>query len=190
VADAAHSAAAHLQLRERTARAHAAAEATPVMARLLAGQLDEPGYLALLAGYRAIYAQFETEHEPWLASLVASGWLYRRRLALLDADLGQNPERPVAARPAAVESATVWGMLYVIEGSALGGQVLLRRLRNRFPQRDHAFFACQPHDGYPWRRFQAALDASLRSAADIERAVHGADDMFNRFNTMLEGLCP
>lgn len=179
--------AAHLRLRERTAGAHAAAEATPVMARLMAGTLDAPGYLALLRGHRDLYARFEADHHAWLAGLDAAGWAYQSRLALLDADLGDT-SAPREAHDTPVDPARAWGMLYVIEGSTLGGQVLLRLLRHQFPDRDHAFFAHKPQDGYSWRRFQNVLDASLRSEPAMERAVDGAHAMFARFNTMLEGI--
>lgn len=180
-------AAAHVRLREGTAGAHATAEATPVMARLIGGTLNEGDYLALLRGHRDLYARFETDHQRWLAGLEVEGWAYQSRRALLDADLGDTVTPP-APQHVSIEPACAWGMLYVIEGSALGGQVLLRLLRQQFPGRDHAFFSHKPQDGYSWRRFQALLDASLRNEADVERAVYGAHAMFDEFNTMLEGI--
>jgi heme oxygenase len=185
--DASASSPAHRRLREETAQAHAAAEATPVMQRLLTGLLDEASYRAMLAGHRALYARFENECAAWLAALPAHGWRYQSRRALLDLDLGQAdaPKLSPSARPT---DAQAWGMLYVIEGSSLGGQVIVRRLREQWPTRAHHFFSHAPALDRPWRTFQAVLDRALSDPRSQRDAIEGAQTMFARFITMLEEL--
>ena len=82
--------------------------------------------------------------------------------------------------------AAYWGELYVIEGSALGGRVIVRRLRELYPQLSHTFYAIGENAPASWRRFQSLLDHALPDEASQEAAVHAAQRMFARFQQTLK----
>ncbi|MDR6644541.1 heme oxygenase [Luteibacter sp. 1214] len=108
------------------------------------------------------------------------------------APVGASPARdapvPAGASPAGDsihDSATCWGELYVIEGSALGGRLIVRRLRELYPDRDHRFYAIGEEAPSAWRRFQHILDTQLHDDASHRAAVDGARRMFARFRQTL-----
>jgi heme oxygenase len=78
-----------------------------------------------------------------------------------------------------------WGELYVIEGSALGGRVIARRLRELYPQLSHTFYAVGENAPSNWRRFQSLLDHALPDAASQQAAVEAARRMFAQFQQTL-----
>jgi heme oxygenase len=83
-----------------------------------------------------------------------------------------------------------WGELYVIEGSALGGRIIVKRLRERFPALPHHFYAIGENAGEPWPRFQSVLDRALVEPAALQAAIDGALRMFARFQQTLQDDIP
>ncbi|MGA7438470.1 MAG: biliverdin-producing heme oxygenase [Luteibacter sp.] len=209
------AASAHMLLREHTRDAHDAAEATAGMRALMSGGMDEAGYRELLAAQRRLYEAWETERASEIAAITAI-WPYTSRLPHLTADLSvgaalvamvacDNAEDPVAPREKMSRAsallqvgaaprangfpqgdAAFWGELYVIEGSTLGGQVIVRHLRERFPGLPHAFYAMGEHAPGRWRRFQRVLDDALADEASQRLAIAGAQHMFARFQQTLQ----
>jgi heme oxygenase len=108
------------------------------------------------------------------------------RLALIDADLADaghlSPHAPDgAAWPAAASPAYRWGVVYVIEGSQLGGAVLYDRLRERLaPHRLRYLKGDDAGPGPRWRGFMQALRAGVRTRAEIADACAGACAAFDR----------
>jgi heme oxygenase len=194
---------AHLLLREATRDAHEAAEATAGMRLLLAGELDESGYAGLLQAQLALFHAWETERRDWLGALTE--WRYVSRASLIETDLcgsrfigdrrgseaGTVVAHRIAAEAAPTEAtspteASAWGELYVIEGSALGGRVIVRHLRELYPHLPHRFYAIGENAPASWRRFQSLLDHALPDEASQEAAVHAAQRMFARFQQTLK----
>ncbi|WP_448098477.1 biliverdin-producing heme oxygenase [Luteibacter yeojuensis] len=206
---------AHLLLREATRAGHDAAEASPRMHRLLAGDLDEADYRRLLLAQWSLFREWEAERRTWLTkTAAASGWVYVSRAARLAEDLfgagagiaaeaaptgacHDAPPGTVGAASASIPAsaaiapprkpdATAWGELYVIEGSALGGRLIARQLRERFPHLPHRFYTVGEQLTAPWRSFQAILDSALAGEAARQDAVDGARNMFARFQHVLQ----
>jgi heme oxygenase len=97
-----------------------------------------------------------------------------------------TPVGASCAGDSACDTAPYWGELYVIEGSALGGRLIVRRLRELYPDRDHRFYAIGEEAPSAWRRFQHILDTQLHDDASRRAAVDGARDMFARFRQTLK----
>jgi heme oxygenase len=174
-------------LREATTLAHAQVEALPHMPALAAGTLSPSRYAQVLRSHLALLAPWETAHAAWLDTLVAHGWTYRRRapalhhdLTALEAAAGIEP----APAPPAPDQAYAWGMLYVVEGSLLGGRVIARALRAGQPALAPAlaYFDLGSEAPGAWRHFQACLDDALADTAAREQAAAGAAAMFARFH--------
>ncbi|MGE7138360.1 biliverdin-producing heme oxygenase [Luteibacter sp. NPDC031894] len=181
---------AHIVLRESTRAAHEAAEASPLMVRLLSGDLDEGGYRRLLDLQQALFLEWENQRGSWLAGAVANaGWRYVSRAQCLATDIGNFGKAPGLVREPALAidgEQAAWGELYVIEGSALGGRLIVKRLRERFPSLPHHFYAIGESDTGSWRRFQAVLDRELAGPDALQAAVDGALRMFARFQQTLK----
>lgn len=186
--------AAHLHLRAATRHDHEAAEASAVMRSLMDGQLSASGYRGLLRAQLEIHRRWEHARQAWLDDEVAAGgWVYRSRIPALLADLQQTVSElaPVSTLACPPQSSAAWGELYVVEGASLGGQVIARQLRDRFPAAAHHFFELGKHapSGY-WRRFQQVLDKVLPNAASQHLAVGGAQAMFAHFQRALQTVKP
>lgn len=96
------------------------------------------------------------------------GWTPQHRAALIAADLralGEDDEAP----PPALEvdgAGAAFGVLYVIEGSALGARMLLPQVRALGAPADTATAFLARHAGAPerWRAFLRRLDAATLDA--------------------------
>jgi heme oxygenase (biliverdin-IX-beta and delta-forming) len=159
---------AHALVKARTAAAHARVDAA-------FGRFD--------LGRRESYVRFLQAHGrvlPAVEAALGQGELpdslpdWRLRTAFLERDLaafGHTLPLPIAnVLPQGV--AECFGLLYVLEGSRLGGRLLLRRVGAGFS----AQYLSATHKPGEWRAFTRVLDA--RAAAEdgewIETMVAGA----------------
>ena len=165
------------RLRSATREAH----------RQLEGELDVVGRLAaddrwrLVGRYHALYSEADALLGPWLAGVPGLDRPARSRADHAAHDLQDLGHAGAPGRPAAaVEIASLaeaLGFLYVIEGSALGGRVILRELSARgAPSRGLSFL--DPHGaraGEAWRGFLGVLEREVAGdEAMIGQAVAGA----------------
>ncbi|HVI55368.1 MAG TPA: biliverdin-producing heme oxygenase [Luteibacter sp.] len=216
MAGAVGSTPAHLLLREATRDAHEAAEATAGMRLLLAGELDDRGYAGLLRAQLGLFDAWEAGRRDWLAGLTEWRYVSRAALIEADLSAAapiadesaptqdmrrrsvgadfvgdestptQDPHRRSVGADFVGDEAAYWGELYVVEGSALGGRVIVRRLRELYPELPHHFYAVGENAPAGWRRFQSLLDRALPDEASQEAATLGAQRMFARFQQMLK----
>ena len=156
-----------------------------------------PGFAAHDLTRRADYARFLSamrdpfaQIEAWLdgadAADLPPDWPARRRSAALRADLsglgGRRSRTPLRAPlPRTLPGAEAPGLLYVLEGSRLGGQVLLRQvLASPDPLvRGNARFLRHGEGCRLWPSFAAWL--GTRPAADDAAAIRGAQRAFALF---------
>jgi heme oxygenase len=130
----------------------------------------------LKAQYRAV-AGAETALAPFSA---LPAW--RARTGLLADDLRQlGLELPKALRIDLVSSsAQAHGVLYVLEGSRLGGRLLIRAVGPGLP----SSFLADGHEPGEWRRFLAELNQYGAASPDNLRGmVVGAESGFGLFLT-------
>ncbi|MFC6839987.1 biliverdin-producing heme oxygenase [Xanthomonas theicola] len=176
-------------LREATAQQHQAVEQLPAMRALMGDGLSVAGYVQVLRRHYAVLADWERRESAWLRGGGDAGWHYQPRALLLAQDLaalGATPP-PAAPAPAAPAAGSRWGMLYVVEGSRLGGRVIARQLRYALAEVAPAlsYFELGHADPACWRRFQLRLEQGLRTPASRQAAVAGARAMFAHFHTHL-----
>lgn len=140
----------------------------------LGGDLSHDRYVQVLNGFERYLAAWE----PHVAAALDAGdraWFAARsRLPMLRRDLRQlDPERADAVAPPHLpplpNAAAAWGSLYVLEGSALGGQLIARRVAERFgygAANGAAFFLGHgDRTGAMWREFRERLDAAVAAQA-------------------------
>jgi heme oxygenase len=121
-------------LREATRSAHAAIEHVPALSRLMAGDLTRADYGATLSRLYRFHAGLEPALAAALADLpeLAAFTAPERSRAiaadLAELGLGLPPPAAPEALPVMTDAPAALGCLYVVEGSALGGRVIARRL--------------------------------------------------------------
>ena len=193
-------------LREETRDAHDRLDAANPLAE---PGVDLPGYDALLARYLVAHRAVELALDPWTSSLAAWGVALdeRRKVSLLQRDRAitaslldtVNGEPP--AIPFGLDSLDLaWGALYVVEGSTLGGQHILRLLEGSAlvrshgltPKRGLSYFAGYgERTGDMWRRFLTTLgDAAAADPAGHDAIIEGARRTFALFECALTPHAP
>lgn len=178
-------------LRAATAAAHHRLEEGPRVVRIFAADYRRDELAEMLAIMRAIHRPLERALEQG-TDLAAFG--YRPRSPLLDADLaalgwrGEIADIPFVPPPPA-SPATYLGICYVIEGAMLGGQVIRKRLIERFGRpitEACAFYSPYGEEaGEHWRRFRHELDARLADPEAVETCTAAALFTFEHFDRAL-----
>lgn len=183
-------------LRRSTRAEHAALDAHPALAALVDGSLDRDGYGRLMGRFERFYAC----HDAMLARATMAygldrfGFTYASRAAILAEDLAQLGvdgwrEAPAAPLSPADSIGTLCGMLYVLEGSMLGGAVLCRAaeaLPSNSGGRGCGYWRwCRDEGGRRWAMTCATLDALGTSEAARSDMLAGARATFIGFGDWL-----
>lgn len=155
-----------------------------------------------LGHYRCVLQSFEAFLAPWEACIAASlpprlqHWFSaRQRLALLHLDLAALSAPPLDLSDKALELAlpslaAAFGSLYVMEGSALGGQVIARRLARLHAigaENGGAYFGgAADGTAAKWSEFRLLLEQEVGpGAASRAHACTAAVQTFDALITML-----
>ena len=143
---------------------------------------DPQGYREFLSAHAAIMPHCEAVLDASGIAALLPDWEERRRTPALLADLAALDctiaLSDLAATPLAAPE--TWGMLYVLEGSRLGGAVLAGRVRANPDER------CRAATGYLrhgrgaklWPKFLVAFDSKAVTNMDFERVVASALETF------------
>ncbi|HEY8171116.1 MAG TPA: biliverdin-producing heme oxygenase [Candidatus Limnocylindria bacterium] len=195
------------RLRAETRAQHVATEAIPFSSSILAGTLSREAYAGQLAAYlpvhRAIETAVATSRHPALAEVWTADM---RRTPLLKEDLAVLGATTSSARAARAEgqSMAAWiaglaggdpvailGVLYVMEGSTLGGAVLRRHLARAFDLADAGLRYYSPYGTHPkphWAAFSHRMNQAVTDEADGRRVVTAAAETFDRIGRILAAL--
>lgn len=116
---------------------------------------------ALVRAFHALHAAADAGLTPWLSPVAGLDYDRRRRLPLLNADLRtlDQPPAPASAAAAPACPAEAMGMLYVLEGSTLGAQVIRRELARQGADLKGLSFLDPygPRTGAMWKSFLTVL---------------------------------
>jgi heme oxygenase len=176
-----------IRLRRATKTAHHALDHHPLLAALLSPSLTRTAYGDALAALHGIFAA--TEYA--LAPGADVDFPHAPRLPALDADLaalGRAPSPCLSLIAVPDSGAARIGLLYVLEGSALGGQVLTRQIQATLgtdcPLR---FFAGAGESAAKkrWTHFWRYAEVHCR-VEDIPQAEAAACALFKAFQTHLD----
>jgi len=156
----------HDKLRQAGKAPHRLVDHHPLLVPLLRHDLTEGQYGAALAALHGVYAPLEAGIDEFLRIRPELfDYHTRRKLPSLNddlAELGRLPGEQEMRYPAPATIAELVGVLYTVEGSAMGGQSIARCLRqggfDRFPMR---FFSGHGENANArWHEFLAFADAS------------------------------
>jgi heme oxygenase len=196
-------------LRTATRQAHDDVEALPFSLALLQQRLPRHAYVGQLVLYRDLWACLETcFQDPALPAPIRDLWSADMvKTPLLDDDL--EALGPVDV-PADATCATValcrWvetlpkadpqalaGVLYVLEGSTMGGVFMSRFLAEQYGLQDRGFryyFGHGMQTAERWREVRARIDALSPAPADRARIIAAADQTFEGIGRILAPLHP
>jgi heme oxygenase (biliverdin-IX-beta and delta-forming) len=139
---------------------------------------------AFLAGWEpAVFAVLPARWQPWLRA--------RSRRAFLRQDLhhlGVIPAPPAQFGPLR-DAAAGWGSVYVMEGSALGGQLIARTLAQAGLDASHGaayFHGWGDATGAMWREVRHLLASELQAPAALAEACGAARQTFDSLSLLLE----
>jgi heme oxygenase (biliverdin-IX-beta and delta-forming) len=184
-----------VQLKTRTAHQHQATESTVDLMR--------PDYT--LADYKNLLTRLYSFYKPFEAKISESltnnpiEFNHDERLntpklvadltslGMSETDISNIPT--FSDLPKLDSKERVFGSLYVIEGSTLGGQVISRHLKQQFDideTNGAAFFSGYGKDtGKMWNGYREAVTNFAEGDADTEEIIAGANETFEKIGKCL-----
>jgi heme oxygenase len=143
------------------------------------------GYAHFLSAMASALLPLERALEEAGVEQVLPDWTERRRAALLLDDLAALGGEPVPEirAPAAAGEARQLGMVYVLEGSRLGGKLLLKRALGSTDRKVRAATRYLSHGTGRnlWSSFLERLESSPDVSRQPAEAIAGARDAFALF---------
>lgn len=165
----------HARLKSKTRLDHAAVDAA-------FGHFDmrhRPGYAAFLRAHARVLFIAEATLRP--KEMIAD-WVPRATALAADMAAMDVRQPPSLALPAVESDGMRWGMIYVLEGSRLGGMVLKRGLPDTMPG---AYLSAEHAPG-AWRALLERLNAHDGDAAFEADAARGASALFALYRLAAE----
>jgi heme oxygenase (biliverdin-IX-beta and delta-forming) len=170
--------------------------------RLMSPELDVPGYRRHLEALYGLHSPLEAAIDAALGGRfpefrLAERWkapLLREDLRVLGHDESSLERLPQLSRRSLPGVPEALGTLYVLEGSTLGGQIILRHLLKHFaglPAGNFIFFRAYGESVGPmWKSFGEALLRACPEPELVPRVVRGAQDTFESFESWLREVRP
>jgi heme oxygenase len=128
----------HLHLKGIIKNAHDKLDHQPILSQLL-GDVSLEGYANALAALHGVYEAVEKNIMNFLANQPdLFDYQSRLKTQALEEDLKELEKPPYISNigfPIPKNIAELVGMIYVLEGSTMGGQFLSRKIGNKYPMR-------------------------------------------------------
>lgn len=172
-------------IKEATKQAHLDLERKVV--KQLKAISDENDYAELLKVFYAYFNRVEQAIAPYITTDVLPDYKDRRNSSYLKKDieeLGQNvDELPVVTSLPITNTLQALGALYVMEGSIMGGSIIVQMLAKLGITKGVSFFSGYGEEtGAMWNSFTTVLNNKAKSASDEAIAIQAANDTFNGFS--------
>jgi heme oxygenase len=176
-------------LRQATQDLHARLEQSGVFSRLMQADVTVDDYVRALRALHRSYSTFEPGMVQGLQRIDPQ-YDYLARLPLLQKDLTRLGAMRAATEVAPALASmcsrpATLALLYVVEGSSLGGQLALRQLQARLGPAVTGAMAFYALDGglekQAWRQAQALLRSQLSNAQESASTLVEARKVFELF---------
>ena len=195
------------RLKAETFKAHEQTEAIPFNACIMAKTMPQPRYAAQLDCWHRLHVVLESALASSDNQAVQAVWNgTAKRAPLLQDDLDWHVE---ADTPAEAKQATTdmvdWvntiagedpvcllGVLYVLEGSTLGGMILRKCIAQMYgitADEGLAYYSAHGNEVMPnWMQFKARMNEAVTCPEDQDRIVETACTTFQYIADVLRGL--
>lgn len=175
-------------LRTKTMPAHKQLEEVPLSARIVSPDVTKSEYAQYLEQMYAVNNDVEKNVYPLLKNVVADVDS-RNKAHQIEADLkvigeGSLPaDSPITANRSEMSEAFALGVMYVIEGSTLGGRVILKNIQPalQYTEENGAtyFGGYGANTGKYWESFMQVLTNYPEDEATEQEVIAGADYAFS-----------
>lgn len=177
------------KIKEATKAAHQQLEGVVVRKLKAIGSTED--YADFLKYFYAYFNAVEKAITPYITTQVLPDCADRRNSSHIKADieaLGATTDRvPHAEAPAIADVQEALGALYVLEGSIMGGSIIVKMLEKLGVTQGVSFFSGYGEQtGQKWGVFTAVLNAHANSDEEQRRAVESAIATFAQFGKVFE----
>ncbi|WP_316835173.1 biliverdin-producing heme oxygenase [Pedobacter nutrimenti] len=176
-------------IKEATKESHLSLE-KQVVQKLKAIRSNED-YADFLNHFYTYFSQVEQAIAPYITEELLPDYKDRRNSSYLKKDieeLGGQINDPVTINlPEITNHLEALGALYVMEGSIMGGSIIVKMLEKGGITKGVSFFSGYGEaTGQKWGSFVAVLNAQATNAEQVKLAVDAANETFSRFAEVFE----
>ncbi|MEH3114611.1 biliverdin-producing heme oxygenase [Pedobacter terrae] len=148
-------------------------------------------YADLLKHFYAYFSHIEETIKPYITESILPDYAQRRNSAYIKADileLGSDiSELPYTTVPKIENAVQALGALYVLEGSIMGGSIIVKMLEKVGVSKGVSFFSGYGEaTGMMWGNFIAVLNNQAKTEQEEEQAITAANETFKHFAHVFE----
>ncbi|WP_294821067.1 biliverdin-producing heme oxygenase [uncultured Flavobacterium sp.] len=187
-------------LRQATAQSHQDLESLPVSASIMDPHVTKQQYSAYLALMRDVVADTEENIFPLIENIIHD-LKQRTKTDLIGADLKalgaivpDTHLKPLTRNLKEISEGFALGIMYVVEGSSLGGRVILKNITTALgfdAENGAGYFAGYGgQTGSTWRLFLAALAEHETQNNSGDEIIAGANFAFDAINAHFRNNAP
>ncbi|WP_293787845.1 biliverdin-producing heme oxygenase [uncultured Pedobacter sp.] len=171
-------------IKEATKTAHQNLEKQVVLK--LKAIRNHADYADLLKHFYAYFSHIEQTIKPYITGSVLPDYEQRRNSAYIKADileLGSDiSEIPYTTVPKIENTVQALGALYVLEGSIMGGSIIVKMLEKVGVNKGVSFFSGYGEaTGKMWGNFITVLNEQAKTEQEEEQAIKAANGTFEHF---------
>jgi len=180
----------NVRLKEETKTAHQTLEKKVVLQ--LKAIRSEADYASFIHSFYLYFNALEQKLAAYINNTVVPDLSLRRNSSYLKADLQElgfrNEQEEILELPRIENLAQALGAMYVMEGSIMGGPIIVEMLRKHGLTKGFAFFSGYGAEtGNMWHNFVTVLNERLQSDAEQLQAVNAANETFEKFQYAFKG---
>lgn len=178
-------------IKEATKEAHLNLEKKVIQKmKAIRGDADYAGFLKYFYAY---FKQVEQAIAPYLTTDLLPDYAERRNSAYLKRDIealgGDVVVLPEAQAPEIGNSIEALGALYVMEGSIMGGPIIVKMLAKEGITKGISFFSGYGEaTGQMWAKFTDVLNAGASNEQEERQAIDTANDTFKKFGDVFASV--
>lgn len=187
------------RLKNDTALLHRKLEQSPLSAVLMSPAITANDYALYLGAMRNVNAWWEETIYPMVGAVIVD-LDTRKKLTTLDDDLKNlksfttKPSHAPAFSPAPPSKlSTAIGFMYVLEGSSLGGMVIVKQLQQQsFLNQDTSHFLTVygKNTGTYWKKFLREMCSFAIDNSAEDEIIDGAKDAFRAIDNYFCSIRP
>lgn len=182
------------RLRKNTAELHEALESLPISKKIISPQVTVDEYTTYLSGMQAVVADIEINVFPMLTEVIPD-LNDRKKLTMINSDLGYlnksipTNQYPITANGFNSNVAFALGVMYVLEGSTLGGRVIYKNISDslKLDETNGASYSggYGSTTGSTWKAFLGYFTAYAESCNCEDEIIAGANHAFGAIKEYL-----
>ncbi|WP_412469129.1 biliverdin-producing heme oxygenase [Pedobacter sp. KLB.chiD] len=148
-------------------------------------------YADLLKHFYAYFSHIEETIKPYITESILPDYAERRNSAYIKADIlelgSEISDLPDTTVPKIENAVQALGALYVLEGSIMGGSIIVKMLEKGGVNQGISFFSGYGEaTGKMWGNFIAVLNAQARTEEEEKQAINAANQTFEHFAQVFE----